>query len=281
MDKDNEERLEAVDKDSKERLEAVVKGNKEAMRKLRLPAVNNRLDEGEKNLGALKQNWRLHGFRHISPRLQRWPSAPRNPTTVASPAVVEVVAANPVTCTGQAPLATIKAAASPPPPPPPCSSVLPVPMAAETAVTQSPPPPPPPPPPVHPSIPSGGARKTPRGKPAQAAHHHRVFSDEEAEQRPLWARAVAAATAGGVDVATARGARPMLVTGPAAVTATTAGDTAAGPRAAEAPSVESWAEAAESVKPPILPENNQRQKTEDGTNGSGFGVACHCWRHLK
>ncbi|XP_049855438.1 ribonuclease Y-like [Schistocerca gregaria] len=68
MDKDNKqrleankERLEAMDKDSKERLEAMDKGNKEAMRKLhtvideRLSAVNNRVDEGEKNLGVLKQ----------------------------------------------------------------------------------------------------------------------------------------------------------------------------------------------------------------------------------
>ncbi|XP_049855419.1 arp2/3 complex-activating protein rickA-like [Schistocerca gregaria] len=75
MDRDNKERLEAMDKDNKERdretkerleankeiWEAMDKGNKEGMRKLhtvideRLSAVNNRLDEGEKNLDALKQ----------------------------------------------------------------------------------------------------------------------------------------------------------------------------------------------------------------------------------
>ncbi|XP_049786352.1 IgA receptor-like [Schistocerca cancellata] len=86
MDRDNKERLEAMDRETKERLEAMNrdnkerdretkerleankerleamdKGNKEAMRKLhtvvdeRLSVVNNRLDEGEKNLDAVKQ----------------------------------------------------------------------------------------------------------------------------------------------------------------------------------------------------------------------------------
>ncbi|XP_049770447.1 DNA ligase 1-like [Schistocerca cancellata] len=75
-DRDNKERWEAMNRDNKERdsenkerfeatkerLEAMDKGNKEAMRKLhtvideRLSAVNNRLDEGEKNLNAVKQD---------------------------------------------------------------------------------------------------------------------------------------------------------------------------------------------------------------------------------
>ncbi|XP_049845365.1 protein enabled homolog [Schistocerca gregaria] len=136
MDEDNKERLEAMDKDSKESLEAVDKGNKEATRKQGLSAVNNRLDEWEKNL-----------------ELEASQIPPPQPTTPAgAPAIVALQSPSTDGRLSPLPRAHLR-------PPPPRSSTVPEPMYAEAAVT----PPPPWPtevvaPPPHPSIPSGGAR---------------------------------------------------------------------------------------------------------------------------